>query len=109
MQPPTLEPHRLYALAGLLMGRWQRMGEKQYAFLARYTGQLNDAVDALDKKFNERQCDYEVKPLYKGTYPETLTAAMAAYRSRHPRILCKSSMLARKPCCSQERPCLSFN
>lgn len=48
------------------------------------TGQLNDAVDALAKKFNERQSDYEVKPLYKGTYPETLTAAMAAYRSKTP-------------------------
>jgi ABC-type glycerol-3-phosphate transport system substrate-binding protein len=48
------------------------------------SGQLNDAVEALAKKFNERQSDYEVKPLGKGTYPETLTAAITAYRSKTP-------------------------
>lgn len=36
VQPPTLEPHRLYAPAGLRMGRWRSMGEERYAFLARY-------------------------------------------------------------------------
>ena len=47
-------------------------------------GQLNEAVDALAKKFNEKQSDYEVKPLQKGTYPETLTAAIAAYHAKTP-------------------------
>jgi sn-glycerol 3-phosphate transport system substrate-binding protein len=48
------------------------------------SGQLNDAVDALAKKFNDRQSDYDVKPLVKGTYPETLSAAITAYRSKTP-------------------------
>src|SRR5919109_744860 len=48
------------------------------------SGQLNDAVEALARKFNERQNDYEVKPLHKGTYPETLGAAMSTYRSNKP-------------------------
>src|SRR5262249_7558540 len=46
------------------------------------TGQLGDAVNELVKQFNDSQGDYEVKPLRKGTYPETLTAAIAAYRQK---------------------------
>ena len=46
------------------------------------TGQLGDATNELVKQFNESQSEYEVKPLRKGTYPETLTAAIGAYRQR---------------------------
>ena len=46
------------------------------------TGQLGDATNELAKQFNESQSEYEVKPLRKGTYPETLTAAIGAYRQR---------------------------
>ncbi len=46
------------------------------------TGQLGDATNELVKQFNESQSEYEVKPLRKGTYPETLTAAIAAYRQK---------------------------
>ena len=48
------------------------------------TGALGDAVDAQVKQFNESQNDYEIKPVRKGTYPETLTAAIAAYRQKNP-------------------------
>ena len=46
------------------------------------TGQLGEATNELVKQFNESQSEYEVKPLRKGTYPETLTAAIAAYRQK---------------------------
>ena len=46
------------------------------------TGQLGDATNELVKQFNDSQSEYEVKPLRKGTYPETLTAAIAAYRQK---------------------------
>src|SRR5713101_7423131 len=48
------------------------------------TGQLNDALVTLAKQFNESQGEYEIKPLNKGSYPETLTAAIAAYRQKNP-------------------------
>ena len=48
------------------------------------TGALGDAVDAQVKQFNESQNEYEIKPVRKGTYPETLTAAIAAYRQKNP-------------------------
>ena len=46
------------------------------------TGQLAEALETQAKEFNQSQADYEVKPLRKGTYPETLTAAIAAYRQK---------------------------
>jgi sn-glycerol 3-phosphate transport system substrate-binding protein len=48
------------------------------------TGALGDAVDTQVKQFNESQAEYEIKPVRKGTYPETLTAAIAAYRQKNP-------------------------
>jgi sn-glycerol 3-phosphate transport system substrate-binding protein len=47
-------------------------------------GQLNETVNELVKQFNQSQSEYEVKPLNKGTYPEVLTGAIAAYRQKNP-------------------------
>jgi sn-glycerol 3-phosphate transport system substrate-binding protein len=52
------------------------------------TGFLGDRVNDIATKFNTSQTEYEVKAVYKGTYPETLTAGIAAYRAKtHPQIL----------------------
>ena len=48
------------------------------------TGQLSDALVTLAKQFNESQGEYEIKPLNKGGYAETLTASIAAYRQKNP-------------------------
>ena len=47
-------------------------------------GQLGETVNELVKQFNQSQVDFEVKPLNKGTYPEVLTGAIAAYRQKNP-------------------------
>jgi sn-glycerol 3-phosphate transport system substrate-binding protein len=44
-------------------------------------GQLGEWVNDLAKGFNESQKDYKVVPTYKGSYPETLTAGIAAFRA----------------------------
>jgi sn-glycerol 3-phosphate transport system substrate-binding protein len=81
---------RLWSLIAfmILLASPQSVGEawakSEIQFWHAMSGQLNDAVEALAKKFNEKQSDYEVKPLQKGTYPETLTAAISAYRSMTP-------------------------
>lgn len=49
-----------------------------------HTGFLGETVNELVKKFNTSQNEYEVKAMYKGSYPETLTAAIAAYRAKTP-------------------------
>jgi sn-glycerol 3-phosphate transport system substrate-binding protein len=51
-------------------------------------GQLGEAVNQLVDGFNKRQKDFVVKPVYKGTYTETMTGAIAAFRARqHPTIV----------------------
>lgn len=48
------------------------------------TGANNEVVDQLAKQFNESQSEYKVMPVFKGTYPETLNAGIAAYRAKQP-------------------------
>jgi len=52
------------------------------------TGFLGEKVTEIVNKFNASQSEYEVKAFQKGSYPETLTAGIAAYRAKtHPQIL----------------------
>ena len=48
----------------------------------------NEWVNDLAKDFNARQKDYKVVPVYKGSYDESMTAAIAAFRAGNaPHIL----------------------
>jgi ABC-type sugar transport system, periplasmic component len=52
------------------------------------TGGLNDWVVDLANGFNASQKDYKVVPTYKGTYDESMTASIAAFRAGNaPHIL----------------------
>jgi sn-glycerol 3-phosphate transport system substrate-binding protein len=52
------------------------------------TGANNEVVETLSKEFNESQSDYKVVPVFKGTYPETLNAGIAAFRAQQsPHII----------------------
>ena len=51
-------------------------------------GALGDWVNDLAKDFNASQKEYKVVPTFKGSYPESMTAAIAAFRSGNaPAIL----------------------
>ncbi|HEY8710765.1 MAG TPA: sn-glycerol-3-phosphate ABC transporter substrate-binding protein UgpB [Burkholderiaceae bacterium] len=65
----------LLALAGPAQAQveiqwWHSMG-----------GQLGDWVNDLAKDFNASQKEYKVVPTFKGSYPESMTAAIAAFRA----------------------------
>lgn len=45
------------------------------------TGALNDKVNDFANRFNQSQSDYRIVPVFKGSYPETMTAAIAAFRA----------------------------
>jgi len=45
-------------------------------------GNLGETVNQLADGFNKSQSEYKVNPVYKGSYPETLTAAIAAFRAK---------------------------
>ena len=44
-------------------------------------GELGTKLEEIAKTFNESQTDYVVTPVFKGSYAETLTAAIAAFRA----------------------------
>jgi sn-glycerol 3-phosphate transport system substrate-binding protein len=51
-------------------------------------GALGEWVNDLAKEFNSSQKDYKVVPVFKGTYDESMTAAIAAFRAGNaPHIL----------------------
>ncbi|MET3519182.1 sn-glycerol-3-phosphate ABC transporter substrate-binding protein UgpB [Mesorhizobium abyssinicae] len=45
------------------------------------TGANAEVVDKISKDFNASQSDYQIVPVFKGTYPETLNAGIAAFRA----------------------------
>ena len=45
-------------------------------------GELGAKLEEITKGFNDAQTEYRVVPSYKGTYPETMTAAIAAFRAQ---------------------------
>ena len=45
------------------------------------TGALADRVNSLADRFNKSQSDYKVTAVYKGSYPETMTGGIAAFRA----------------------------
>ncbi|MDP5253278.1 MULTISPECIES: extracellular solute-binding protein [unclassified Vibrio] len=52
------------------------------------SGQLGETVNKIAHDFNNAQDDYKITPVYKGEYPETLTAGIAAFRAKQsPNIL----------------------
>jgi len=52
------------------------------------SGQLGEWVNGLAKGFNDSQKDYKVTPVFKGTYPESFAAAIAAFRAGNaPHVL----------------------
>src|SRR5436189_5342112 len=52
------------------------------------TGALGDKLNEIANGFNASQKDYKVVPVYKGKYPESMTAAIAAFRAGNaPHIL----------------------
>jgi sn-glycerol 3-phosphate transport system substrate-binding protein len=65
------------ALAFALPGQAQTQIQWWHAM----SGPLGDWVNDLAKDFNASQKDYVIVPTYKGTYGESFTAAMAAYRA----------------------------
>ena len=74
------------ALLGLASPAAQAQTEIQ--FWHSMGGALGDKVSELATKFNASQNQYKVVASYKGGYPESMTAAIAAYRAGNaPHIL----------------------
>ena len=69
------------ALAAVPAARAQQAGKTRIVFWHAMTAALGEEVNRICTAFNASQADVEIQPIYKGTYPETLTAAIAAWRA----------------------------
>ena len=68
-------------LAPRARARGAPAGRARVVFWHAMPGALNDEVNRICAGFNAAQDAAEVVPVFKGTYPETLTAAIAAWRA----------------------------
>ena len=69
------------ALAWALSGPAHAEGPVEIQWWHSMSGGLNEWVNDLAKQFNDSQKAYKVVPTFKGEYDESMTAAMAAFRS----------------------------
>lgn len=53
----------------------------QITFWHSMAGHLGQVVNQIVDQFNHSQTQYKIKAIYKGTYPETLTSTVAAFRA----------------------------
>ena len=83
-------PIWLSALAGVALGA---LGSSAFAATEIHWwhamgGALGDRVNEITENFNKSQSDYTLVSSYKGSYPETMTAGIAAFRAgKQPHIM----------------------
>lgn len=70
------------AAAAALASASSAFAQTEIQFWHAMGGNLGDTVNALAEGFNKSQSEYKVNPVYKGSYTETLTAAIAAFRAK---------------------------
>ncbi len=72
------------AVAFTLLSSTSAFAVTEISWWHAMTGANNEVVEQLSKEFNESQSDYKIVPVFKGTYPETLNAGIAAFRAKQP-------------------------
>ena len=72
------------AMLVLLAGAPPASARTEILFWHAMEDQLAEAVNELVKRFNQSQQEFDVKAVFKGTYPELLGSAIAAYQQRTP-------------------------
>ncbi|MGE5945191.1 MAG: sn-glycerol-3-phosphate ABC transporter substrate-binding protein UgpB [Betaproteobacteria bacterium] len=79
---------RAAAVAVAMLFAGQAQAQTEIEWWHSMGGALGDKVSELATKFNASQKDYKVVPTYKGQYPVSMTAAIAAFRAgKAPHIL----------------------
>jgi sn-glycerol 3-phosphate transport system substrate-binding protein len=73
-----------FGLAFTLLSTTSSFAVTEISWWHAMTGANNEVVETLSKEFNESQSDYKLVPVFKGTYPETLNAGIAAFRAKQP-------------------------
>lgn len=76
----------LFLVAGCLVGMaaTSALAVTEIQWWHAMGGALGEKLTAIAEGFNQSQSEYKVVPVYKGTYAETMTAGIAAFRSKQP-------------------------
>ena len=75
-------------LAAALFAALPAQAQTEVVWWHSMGGALGEWVNDLAKDFNSRQKDYKVTTVFKGTYDESMTAAIAAFRAGNaPHVL----------------------
>jgi len=83
-----LTPRHLALAATLALAGTTAHAQTEIVWWHSMSGQLGEWVNGLAKGFNDSQKDYKVTPVFKGTYPESFAAAIAAFRAGNaPHVL----------------------
>jgi sn-glycerol 3-phosphate transport system substrate-binding protein len=69
------------ATAAMLCGASPAFAVTEIQFWHAMTGGNNEVIVKLANDFNASQSDYKVVPTYKGSYPDTMNAGIAAFRA----------------------------
>ena len=76
------------AVAGLALAANTALAQTEITFWHAMGGQLGETVNQIATDFNASQSDYKLVPVFKGSYEETLTAGIAAFRAgEQPNII----------------------
>ena len=67
--------------AASLLGTATAQAQTEIQWWHSMGGALGEALNGLATQFNESQKEYKVVAVYKGQYPESMTAAIAAFRA----------------------------
>jgi sn-glycerol 3-phosphate transport system substrate-binding protein len=79
--PQRARSFRIALTFALFAGAGSAHAVTEIQFWHAMTGANNDRIIDFAKKFNESQADYKVNAVFKGSYPEAMAAAIAAYRA----------------------------
>ena len=83
-----LKSFALAASACSLLAALPAQAQTEIQWWHSMTAVNNEWVNDLAKQFNESQKDYKIVPTFKGSYDESMTAAIAAFRSGNaPHVL----------------------
>ncbi|MBM4331725.1 MAG: sn-glycerol-3-phosphate ABC transporter substrate-binding protein UgpB [Deltaproteobacteria bacterium] len=78
----------VFLMAALGLLATEALAKTEIIWWHAMTGFLGERVNEVASRFNASQNEFEVKAIHKGTYSETLTAGIAAYRAKtHPHII----------------------
>ena len=79
-----MNPRRIGAMLALSALLAPAHAQTEIQWWHSMTGANNTGVNELATRFNASQKEYKIVPVFKGSYPESMTAAIAAFRAGNP-------------------------